>query len=97
MSLETATSSAGAAQASAPTVVPGPVVRRWPLRGRAGTWAGFALILLLAPLVFSSDLSVSMLSQIGIAIVACLSFNMGHALPILFWKRIVEEIAKHAA
>ena len=76
MSLETATSSAGAAQASAPTVVPGPVVRRWPLRGRAGTWAGFALILLLAPLVFSSDLSVSMLSQIGIAIVACLSFNM---------------------
>lgn len=39
-------------------------------------WGVFALALLVAPLVFSSGLAVTMLSQIGIAIVACLSFNM---------------------
>jgi branched-chain amino acid transport system permease protein len=39
-------------------------------------WGIFALVLLVAPLVFSSGLAVTMLSQIGIAIVACLSFNM---------------------
>jgi branched-chain amino acid transport system permease protein len=32
--------------------------------------------MLVAPLIFSSSLAVTMLSQIGIAIVACLSFNM---------------------
>ena len=44
--------------------------------GRLVVWGGFALVLLLAPLVFSSSLGVSMLSQVGIAIVACLSYNM---------------------
>lgn len=39
-------------------------------------WGGFALLLLLAPLVFSSSLSITILSQIGIAIIACLSYNM---------------------
>ena len=39
-------------------------------------WGVFALVLLVAPLIFSSGLAVTMLSQIGIAIVACLSFNM---------------------
>ena len=39
-------------------------------------WGVFALVLLVAPLVFTSGLAVTMLSQIGIAIVACLSFNM---------------------
>ena len=39
-------------------------------------WGGFALILLLAPRVFSSNLAVNLLSQIGIAMVACLSYNM---------------------
>lgn len=39
-------------------------------------WGGFALLLLVAPLVFSSGLSVTILSQIGIAIIACLSYNM---------------------
>ena len=75
MSLESASSAAGAAPA-APQVNPVPAMRPRALRGRPATWGGFALILLLAPLVFSSDLSVSMLSQIGIAIVACLSFNI---------------------
>jgi len=39
-------------------------------------WACFAIALVVAPLVFTSSLAITMLSQIGIAIVACLSFNM---------------------
>ncbi|MEO8057218.1 MAG: branched-chain amino acid ABC transporter permease [Burkholderiales bacterium] len=39
-------------------------------------WGVFALALMVAPLIFTSGLAVTMLSQIGIAIVACLSFNM---------------------
>ena len=39
-------------------------------------WALFVGVLLVAPLVFSSGLGITMLSQVGIAIVACLSFNM---------------------
>jgi branched-chain amino acid transport system permease protein len=39
-------------------------------------WALFALVLAVAPLVFSGGLAITMLSQIGIAIVACLSYNM---------------------
>jgi branched-chain amino acid transport system permease protein len=39
-------------------------------------WALFALVLWSAPKAFSSNLSVSMLSQMGIAIIACLSYNM---------------------
>jgi branched-chain amino acid transport system permease protein len=44
--------------------------------GRWLIWSLFALVLLLAPKVFTSEFSVTMLSQMGIAIVACLSFNM---------------------
>jgi branched-chain amino acid transport system permease protein len=36
----------------------------------------FALVLLLAPTVFDSSLSRTLLSQMGIAIIVCLSFNM---------------------
>lgn len=39
-------------------------------------WALAIVVMLVAPLLFSSSLGVTMLSQIGIAIVACLSFNM---------------------
>jgi branched-chain amino acid transport system permease protein len=39
-------------------------------------WGLAAVLMLIAPLVFTSSLSITMLSQIGIAIVACLSFNM---------------------
>ena len=39
-------------------------------------WALFALVFAVAPLIFRSGLAVTMLSQIGIAIVACLSYNM---------------------
>ena len=39
-------------------------------------WGLFAVVLLVSPLIFTSSLAITMLSQIGIAIVACLSFNM---------------------
>ena len=39
-------------------------------------WLGFALVLLIAPWVFTSNLSMTMLSQMGIAIIACLSYNL---------------------
>jgi branched-chain amino acid transport system permease protein len=42
----------------------------------AWVWLGFALVLLAAPWVFTSNLSLTMLSQMGIAIIACLSYNM---------------------
>jgi len=44
--------------------------------GRWVIWSLFALLLLLAPRVFTSNLSVTMLAQMGIAIIACLSYNM---------------------
>jgi len=39
-------------------------------------WGLAIVVMLVAPLVFSSSLAITMLSQMGIAIVACLSFNM---------------------
>ena len=39
-------------------------------------WGLGVAVTLVAPLVFTSSLAVTMLSQMGIAIVACLSFNM---------------------
>jgi branched-chain amino acid transport system permease protein len=44
--------------------------------GRIVVWGSFALVLLIAPQVFGSGLSITMLSQMGIAIIACLSYNM---------------------
>jgi branched-chain amino acid transport system permease protein len=45
-------------------------------RGRWLVWGGYALVMLVAPMVFRSSLSLTMLSQMGIAIIACLAFNM---------------------
>lgn len=39
-------------------------------------WLGFAMLLLVVPWVFTSNLSLTMLSQMGIAIIACLSYNI---------------------
>jgi branched-chain amino acid transport system permease protein len=44
--------------------------------GRWTVWGGYGLVLLVAPLVFSSSLSQTLLSQMGIAIIACLAYNM---------------------
>ena len=46
------------------------------LLSRYGVWLGFAVLLLAAPLMFTSNLSQTMLSQMGIAIIACLSYNL---------------------
>jgi len=44
--------------------------------GRVVVWTLFALVLLTAPLLFTSSLSQTMLSQMGIAIIVCLSYNI---------------------
>ena len=49
---------------------------RSPATGRLLVWGGFALVLLLAPWAVSGGLALSILIQIGIAIVACLSYNI---------------------
>ncbi len=46
------------------------------LLSRYGIWLGFALLLLVAPWLFTSNFSQTMLSQMGIAIIACLSYNL---------------------
>ncbi len=43
---------------------------------RVATWSLFAALLVAAPLVFTSSLSHAILSQMGIAIIVCLSYNM---------------------
>ena len=44
--------------------------------GRWVLWTLFALVLLLAPLVWKSSFAHTMLSQMGIAIIACLAYNL---------------------
>ncbi len=39
-------------------------------------WGLFAMLLVFAPWVFTSNLSMTMMSQMGIAIIACLSYNI---------------------
>ncbi len=39
-------------------------------------WAGFAILLGLAPLLASGTLALSLISQMGIAIIVCLSYNL---------------------
>ena len=46
---------------------------RW---GSVWLWLAFALAMLVLPQIFNSGLSITMLSQMGIAIIACLSYNM---------------------
>ena len=46
---------------------------RW---GAPRVWLVAALVMALAPWVFGSGLAITMLSQMGIAIIACLSYNM---------------------
>jgi len=44
--------------------------------GRLMVWGGFALLLIVAPLVFKSSLALTVLSQMGYMIIICLSYNM---------------------
>lgn len=51
-------------------------MRRVELGSRTLVWGGFALLLAIAPCLFTSSLSQSVLCQIGIAIIVCLSYNL---------------------
>src|SRR4051794_32527779 len=42
----------------------------------AGVWAAYALLLIVAPLAFGGGAAVTVLSQMGSAIVFCLAYNM---------------------
>jgi branched-chain amino acid transport system permease protein len=44
--------------------------------GRWVIWGSYALLLAVAPLLFTSSLSLTMLTQMGIGVIACLAFNM---------------------
>lgn len=44
--------------------------------GRVVVWGLFTLLLCVAPLVFTSSLSHTILSQMGVAIIVCLSYNI---------------------
>jgi branched-chain amino acid transport system permease protein len=44
--------------------------------GRWIVWSLFTLLLAVAPVIFDSNLSITMLAQMGIAIIACLSYNI---------------------
>jgi len=44
--------------------------------GRLVVWGAFALLLIVAPLVFSSSLALTVLSQMGYTIIICLSYNI---------------------
>ncbi len=48
--------------------------------GRWIVWGLFGVVLLVAPLLFTSSLAQTMLTQMGVAIIVCLSYNMllGH-------------------
>jgi branched-chain amino acid transport system permease protein len=47
-----------------------------PFGGPWVVWGGFALVLAVVPLLWTSSFAQTMLSQIGIAIIACLAYNM---------------------
>jgi len=44
--------------------------------GRTVIWSLFAIVLLVMPLIFTGGLAQTMLSQMGIAIIVCLSYNI---------------------
>ncbi|MBI2734537.1 MAG: branched-chain amino acid ABC transporter permease [Aquabacterium sp.] len=44
--------------------------------GRWLLWSAFALVMAVAPLIFTSSLSLTMLTQMGTAVIVCLSYNM---------------------
>src|ERR1041384_285630 len=79
--MTTATSSATSAATLGPMGAPAPVTSNANPYGAMTRrsliiWALFAALMLVARMVFRSGLAVTMLSQIGIAIVACLSYNI---------------------
>ncbi len=62
-------------------------------------WGVAAVLMVVAPLVFTSSLAITMLSQMGIAIVACLSFNMllGHGGMLSFGHAVYSGLGSFVA
>jgi branched-chain amino acid transport system permease protein len=52
------------------------ITSRFLTRGRIGVWSLFAAALIVAPMLFTSSLALTMLSQIGYLIIICQSYNM---------------------
>ena len=67
-----------AASASASVTAPAPNSHSFqPLGlGRVAVWSTFALLLVASPLVFTSSLALTMLSQMGYVTIICLSYNI---------------------
>ena len=67
--------------------------------GRVIVWTLFALVLLCVPMVFPSNFSVSMLAQMGIAIVACLAYNvlLGQGGMLSFGHAVYSGLASYIA
>ena len=86
--------------AAPPIAIAGQAAKaRPPLTGRVVVWGLFTLLLMVVPLVFTSNLDRSILSQIGIAIVACLSYNMllGQGGMLSFGHAVYTGLASFAA
>ena len=62
-------------------------------------WIAFALTLLIAPMLWRSELGVSLLAQIGIAIIACLAYNilLGQGGMLSFGHAMYSGVAAFAA
>ncbi|NMM87132.1 branched-chain amino acid ABC transporter permease [Rhodococcus sp. SRB_17] len=60
---------------SDPRAVPAYRFRPWNV-GRFVVWTLFALLLIVSPLLFTSSLALTMLSQMGYLIIICLSYNI---------------------
>lgn len=76
--MTTSTTTAGAAAPlSTPAATPVSYYRFKPLNiGRFVIWSLFAIALIVAPMLFTSSLALTMLSQIGYLIIICLSYNI---------------------
>jgi branched-chain amino acid transport system permease protein len=66
---------------------------------RAAVWWAYALVLAVAPMVFTSGLSQTLLSQMGIAIIVCLSFSLllGQGGMLSFGHAVYSGIGAYAA
>ena len=64
-----------AADSSAPSTLRYYRFKPWNV-GRVLVWSVFAILLIAAPHVFTSSLALTMLSQMGYAIIICLSYNI---------------------
>ncbi len=64
-----------------------------------GLWAGFALLLVLAPWLHDGGFWLSLLSQMGIAVIACLSFNilLGQGGMLSFGHAVYSGLGAYAA